>query len=185
MAPSRRVHDRAILDALEAIGPETFEGDVWRITRKGRDALRGSSAHGRWSPEGEFEVLYTSLMRDGALAEMGFRLTLEPVWPSRFEHELHEISARSPRTLYIADLVALGALGVDTARYEGFDHVATQAIAAAAHFLEFDGLKVPSARAACANLVLFMDRLSGMRLAVRSSEPVDWAAWRKNVRPNL
>ena len=45
-------------------------------------------------------------------------------------------------------------------RYEIFDYQATQAIAAAAHFLEFDGLKVPSARAPCSNLVFFTDRLA-------------------------
>jgi hypothetical protein len=61
MAGGRRIHDRGILDALEAIDPEPFKGEVWRAARKGRDALRGSTAHGRWSPSGEFEVLYTSL----------------------------------------------------------------------------------------------------------------------------
>jgi hypothetical protein len=126
-------------------------------------------------------VLYTSLVRDGALSEIGFRLSLEPVWPSRLEHEIHRIEAQSPRTLHIADLTALSVLGVDVARYENFDYQVTQAIAAAAHFLEFDGLKVPSARAACSNLVLFLDRLSeGVGLEQRSSEPVDWALWRKS-----
>ena len=86
MAASGRVHDRAILDALEAIDPVLFEGEVWRITRKGRDATRGSAAYGRWSPGALFEVLYTSLEREGALAEIGYRLSLEPVWPSRLAH---------------------------------------------------------------------------------------------------
>ena len=36
-----------------------------------------------------------------------------------------------------------------------------QAIAAAAHFLEFDGLIVPSARAPVLNLVLFLDQVVG------------------------
>jgi hypothetical protein len=43
----RPVHDRAILDALDAIDPEPFAGEVWRVTRKGRDPLRGSTANGR------------------------------------------------------------------------------------------------------------------------------------------
>jgi hypothetical protein len=64
MIGRRSVHDRSILDALEAIDPERFAGEVWRVARKGRDALRGSAANGRWSPSsGEFEVLYTSLER--------------------------------------------------------------------------------------------------------------------------
>lgn len=168
-----------MLDALDAIAPTSFEGDVWRIARQGRDALRGSTAQGRWGPDGAFEVLYTSLERDGALAEIGYRLTLEPVWPSRLAHELHRIAALADRTLRFADISALQPLGVDPARYESLDYAATQAIAAAAHFLEFDGLLVPSARAPCLNLVIFLDRLGpSCRLGVRESSAVDWDAWR-------
>jgi hypothetical protein len=174
------VHDRALLDALEAIDARSFEGEVWRITRKGREPLRGSSADGRWSPAGEFEVLYTSLQKEGALAEIGYRLSLEPVWPSRIEHELHRIDVKTERTLKLADLAALSALGVDTARYETFDYLETQAIAAAAHFLEFDGLIVPSARFATHNLVIFLDRItSDVTINVRSTERVDWTSWRR------
>jgi RES domain-containing protein len=174
------VHDRALLDALLAMTPVPFAGEVWRITRKGRDALRGSSAHGRWSPAGEIEVLYTSLERDGALAEIGYRLSLEPVWPSRLAHEIHAIDAATERTLRFADLAGLEPLGVDPARYASLDYGATQAIAAAAHFLELDGLLVPSARAPCANLVVFLDRVAGgARLEVTGTASVDWDAWRK------
>jgi hypothetical protein len=184
MAGPKRVHDRAILDALDAIDPKPFEGEVWRVTRKDREALRGSSTHGRWSPNGEFEVLYTSLERDGALAEIGYRLSLEPVWPSRLQHEIHRIEVRTKRTLHIVDLAALQSLGVDIAKYQGFDYEATQAITAAAHFLAFDGLLVPSARANCTNLVLFLERVSEYGdLVVRQSESVDWAAWRKGQKP--
>ena len=50
------VHDRGILDALEVIDPEPFAGEVWRVTRKGRDPVRGTAANGPWSPSGgEFE----------------------------------------------------------------------------------------------------------------------------------
>jgi RES domain-containing protein len=179
MTGFERVHDRAILDALESLSSEKFTGELWRVTRKGRDALRGSSAKGRWSPVGEFEVLYTSLEREGALAEIGYRLSLEPVWPSQLQHEIHSIDAHTERTLRFADLAQLAPLGVDVARYESFDYTACQAIAAAAYFLEFDGLIVPSARAPCSNVVVFMDRMTdNNRLDVRTSEAVDWASWR-------
>ena len=184
MADLRRVHDRVILDALDAIEPKPFEGEVWRITRKDWEPLRGSSTHGRWSPNGEFEVLYTSLERDGALAEIGYRLSLEPVWPSRIQHEIHRIKARTEKTLYLADLIALQPLGVDTMKYQSFDYEATQAITSAAHFLTFDGLLVPSARAPCSNIVIFLDRIiEHGSLEVRESKPVDWAAWRKGRNP--
>jgi RES domain-containing protein len=184
MAALRRVHDRVILDALDAIDPKPFEGEVWRVARKQREPLRGSSTHGRWSPNGEFEVLYTSLERDGALAEIGYRLSLEPVWPSRIQHEIHRIKVRTERTLHLLDLAALQSLGVDTTKYQSFDYEATQAITAAAHFLAFDGLLAPSARAPCCNLVIFLDRVAEYgRLEVRESQSVDWTAWKKVRNP--
>ncbi len=175
-----RQHDRETLDALESRPSEAFSGETWRVTVKGRDALRPSIAGGRWSPPGEFEVLYTSLTRAGALAEIGYRLSLEPVWPSRLEHEVHRIAARTKNTLRFADIGSLSELGVDARRYASFDYAVTQAIAAAAFFLDFDGLIVPSARSQQAlNLVVFTEKLDVSEgLNVEASEPVDWSAWR-------
>jgi hypothetical protein len=179
-----RVHDRAVLDALEAAPSEPFGGDAWRVTRKGRDPLRGSPALGRWGAGDEFEVLYTSLERDGALAEIGYRLSLEPVWPSLLKHEVHRLEIQTHRTLRFATLASLTALGVDVNHYESFDYSASQAIAAAAHFLDFDGLMVPSARFPCLNLVLFLERLApDGGIKVRETDSVDWSAWRKSRSP--
>ncbi|SRR6266851_5186202 len=175
-----RIHDRVVLDALAALDPEPFRGGVWRVTRRGREPLQGAAASGRWSSSGEFEVLYTSLERDGALAEIGYRLSLEPVWPSRIEHEIHAIDVAAERVLRFVDTASLAPLGVDIARYRSFDYGATQSIAAAAHFLEFDGLVVPNARFDCANLVIFVERAPGLMLI--ESQPVDWEAWRKRRR---
>jgi hypothetical protein len=48
----------------------------------------------------------------------------------------------------------------------------------------FDGLLVPSARAPCSNLVIFLDSIADYgRLEVRESKPVDWNAWRLNRKP--
>jgi len=183
MSSGGRVHDRSVLDALEKLDPEPFDSDVWRVARKGRDPLRGSSANGRWGAPGELEVLYTSEQRDGALAEVGFRLSLEPVWPSLIRHQIHVLAVRAERTLRLVDMRELANLGVDISRYETFEYGATQAIAAAAHFLEFDGMLVPSARFACTNLVLFTDRVSHAgNLQLVSSEDVDWSDWRRTNR---
>jgi hypothetical protein len=179
MGARERVHDRLILDALEAIGSEPFEHDVWRVARKGRNPIRGGSANGRWSPASEFKVLYTSLVREGAVAEVGYRLSLEPIWPSRFEHQAHQLDLKLKRALHFADLSKLEPLGVDINRYESFEYTSTQAIASAAHFLAFDGLIVPSARYDCRNAVIFLDRLDGEGLEVMNTELVDWSAWRK------
>jgi hypothetical protein len=180
MARSGRIHDRAILDALEALDPAPFSGKVWRVTRKGREPVRGAAAEGRWGASGEFEVLYTSLERDGALAEIGYRLSLEPVWPSRIEHEIHAISVEADRVLRFADIASLAPFGVDVARYRTFDYAATQAMAAAANFLEFHGLIVPNARFDCTNLVLFVEQAPIVTLI--ETQPVNWDRWRKRYR---
>ncbi len=161
------------------MAPVSFDASVWRITRAGRDPIRGSAANGRWTPDDGAEVLYTSVERDGALAEIGFRLALEPVWPSRVRHEIHEIKVRTTQTLRVADVGGLAAFGVDIVRYASFDYTATQALAAAAHFMAFDGLLVPSARHRSHNLVIFMDTDAAASLERLNTESVDWAAWRR------
>ena len=176
-----RVHDRAILDILEGLETEAIEMTVWRVIRKGRDPLRGAVANGRWNATGEFEVLYTSLEREGAVAEVGYRLSLEPVWPSLIEHEIHTLKVKTERTLRFESLEELQKLGINTSRYESFEYNESQATAAAAHFLEFDALMVPSARFECSNLVLFLDRAVALPQLVHTEE-VDWATWRKRVR---
>lgn len=175
-----RRHERAILDALEEMEPEVFSGVVWRVTGAGRSALRGSTAEGRWSPADEFEVLYTSLEPAGALAEIGHRLSLEPVWPSRLQHQIHQIAARTERSLRFQDVQALAPFGVDAARYGSYDYAATQALASAARFLEFDSLIVPSARSPALHLVLFLEELlEPGALTLLGTEEVDWEVWRR------
>lgn len=173
----RRARDLQLLDALDALTPVPFEGPVWRIVRQGRDPTQGYPAGGRWDP-GQFEVLYTALAREGALAEIHFHLSRQPVFPSRLVSVLHRLSVRTKRSLKLADMTALERLGVDTARFGELDYRRSQEIGDAAFFLGFDGLIVPSARWACQNLVLFTERLEGTAIAVEESEVVDWGAWR-------
>ncbi len=181
-AGRHRAHDRDVLDALEAIGVVPFSGRAWRITRNDRDPTRGSTANGRWGPPNEFEVLYTSLERDGALAEIGHRLSLEPIWPSQLVHKIHELAIHTERAAQL-DMQKLERLGGDTARYESYDYSATQAIAAAARFLGLDALIVPNARHPSSNLVGLLDNLDpGRAIEVLASEIVDWSDWRREVR---
>ena len=167
-----RSHDRALLDALEALEPETFSGEVWRVTGRRRDPLRGSAAPGRWTPPRAFEVLNTSLEREGALAEISYRLSLEPTWPSHAEHDLHRIAAATRRTPRFANVAALVPFGVEAARYGSFGYAAT-------HFLEHDALIAPSARSPALHAVIVLEHIGeGGALTVLDTEPVDWAAWR-------
>jgi hypothetical protein len=75
--------------------------------------------------------------------------------------------------LRFIEVSGLTSFGVDVVRYESFDYAATQALAAAAHFMEFDGLLVPSARHGSHNLIVFMDRDGAASLESLSTEVVD------------
>jgi RES domain len=89
---------------------------------------------------------------------------------------VHLTEVETERTPRFANLESLAPLGVEIARYHTFEYQATQAIAAAAYFLEFDSLIVPSARFHCPNLVIFTERATG--LVLKNSQAVDWDTWR-------
>ncbi len=183
MAGGRQARDVDLLDALEALDAEPFDGEVWRIVREGRDPLQGYPAGARWDPPGEFDVLYTSCEPDGARAEIFFHLNRAPVFPSRTIYLLHTLRAHTRKTLRLADTGALATLNIDTEHYADLDYTRMQAIGDAAHFLGFDGLLVPSARWECLNLVLFVDRIDANGgLVAGKSETVDWRAWRDRPR---
>lgn len=174
----RRARDLALLDALDTHAGVAFEGDAWRIVREERDALQGHASKARWDP-GTFDVLYLSLEREGALAEVHFHLSRQPVFPSKMRSVLHRIAVRTRRTLKLADLAAVEALGIAAETFSALDYTRSQEIADAAEFLGFDGIIAPSARWPCQNLVLFMDRFEKGDLLVVESEKVDWAMWRE------
>ena len=173
----RRARDIELLDSLDAQPRVSFEGDVWRIARSGRDVLGGFPSKARWDP-GTFDVLYTSLEREGALEEIHFHLSRQPVFPSKLQSVLYRISVRTRQTLKLADLSALETLGIATERYGDLSYERSQEIADAAFFLGFDGILAPSARWRYQNLILFMDRIDPEGLEVLQSDPVDWDAWR-------
>jgi RES domain-containing protein len=174
----RRARDPALLDALDAHRGVSFEGEVWRIVREERDVLQGYPAGGRWDP-GRFDVLYTSLAREGALEEIHFHLSRQPVFPTQVRSVLHRIDVRTRRTLRLADFAAISELGVSGEAYTGLAYGRTQEIGDAAAFLGFDGIIAPSARWPCQNLVIFTDRFGLDDLHVIESEPVDWKVWRE------
>lgn len=182
----RRARDLGLLDALDAHQGVSFEGEVWRIVREEREPLEGYAAGARWDP-GTFDVLYTSLEREGSLEEIHFHLSRQPVFPSKIRSVLHRISVRTQRTLRIADLAALKVLGVSPETYGSLSYERTQEIGDAASFLGFDGILAPSARWPCQNLVIFTEHFTPADLTLVASEPVDWADWsgRRNAERKL
>ncbi len=170
------IHDPDLLDQLETLPKETFNGEVFRGTRQSLDPLASSFSGGRWMRRDGAGVLYTSLERDGALAEISFhwgQLAPRPTKPVM----LHTLRVVAHRTLKLvrSDLETLGL--AETA-YVGVNMPRTQEIGAAIEFLGCDGLIAPCARWACDNLILFPDRMGiDATLEVVSSVTVDWVTW--------
>lgn len=184
---AKAARDLALLDAIEAFPRLPFGGDVWRVVRDGRDPTLGSPSNSRWC-NSSFDVLYTAMERDGAIAEVHAFLSLQPVFPSKMTWRAHRLSVAASETLKLADMPTLAKLGVDTARYTDRDYRRTQEIADAAYFLGFDGLLAPSARWPTTNVMLFTARIAPDRIDCVESEAnaVDWTAFRSRTgRPRL
>lgn len=193
MARPTKRRDNQLIDAIEAIPPTPFSGNVWRVVREGRDPLDCSRSGGRWD-DGSFDVLYTSLEREGALAEMYFHLKRgQPIFPTRVHYELYELALAMDATLKLLNLEDLARLGVASEGYgrlsyqdKAAEYPRTQDIAEVAHFLEFDGLLVPSARWNCMNAVVFCERSPpDQREVLASHGLIDWTGWEKTASGNL
>jgi RES domain-containing protein len=180
--PPRARHDRELLDALEALPSGPFTGEAWRVVRAGRDPWQGSVAAARWNPAGTVEALYTSLDRDGALAEVHYHLSLAPVFPS-VEFNIYKLAVALRRVIRFDSVPALAGLGVAETDFRKRDYARSQAIGAAAHFLSCDGLIVPNARRPCLNLVIFLDMLDpNVEQRIVDEHPVDWRKWLEEQR---
>lgn len=138
--------------------------------------------------DGTFDVLYTSTMADGALAEMYFHLGRgQPVFPSRVAYRLFKLEIALAACVTIVDVGALEALGVKTGTFGRLsyeerqgEYPRTQEVGEASHFHGRDGLLVPSARSSHLNLVVLCDRAGPAAVeVVRDHGVIDWASWRK------
>lgn len=170
------IHDPDLVYRLDRLPKDTFEGVVFRGTRQSLDPLASSYSGGRWMRHDGAGVLYTSLAREGALAEISFhwgQLIPLPTKPVK----LHTLRVLAHRTLKLVR-TDLAALGVPEPAYGGINMARTQEIGAAIEFLGCDGLIAPCARWTCDNLILFPDRMGvDATLEVVTSETVDWVTW--------
>lgn len=185
MADGQRVHDDRLLDALDELEGQAFDGTIWRVVREGRSVLDGSRGAGRWNPS-HLSVLYSAKEADGAIAEINFHLSRgQSVFPSKMRHSLYELKITTDRTLILANMADLVALGVEEIKYKQMLYSRTQDIAAAAAFMGFNGIVSPSARFNCENLVLFLDSFNLENIETISEVSINWTDWRaKNRSPS-
>jgi hypothetical protein len=177
------IHDPDLLTKLSLLKNHRFDGFVYRATSLNADPLASSISGGRWSlsPDnhpGNY-VLYTSLEKNGAIAEVvSFLMNLNPL-PGPRKIKISKIQVSTGKTVQL-DHSSLRELGVDLSRYGERDYLITQRIGAALVFLGVDGLIAPSARWTCDNLVIFSDNHKiSEDLKVVESEEVEWLGWAK------
>ena len=164
--PFRGVRDQSLLDALESVPAERFQGNVWRSVRVGQDPLVCRRPGGRWD-DGTFDVLYTSETVEGAIAERRFHLYQgQPFPPSKVRYELFELRVSLKAVMRFASLQALEQVGLRMAGYGQLSYVErereyprSQEVAEACAFLGADGLRIPSARDVNqGNLIVFCEQ---------------------------
>ena len=186
MVGSRSARDSTLIDALEESEVEPFEGFLWRIVQDGKDPCLCRNPGGRWDDR-TFDVLYTTSEPDGAIAEMYFHLSRgQPVIPSRIRYRLFKLSVTLLELLRLPTLDHLAALELDISSFGQLsyqdkhrEYPRTQDIAETAHFLEYDGILVPSARWDCANVVIFCDSMPIGALDVADDHGIiNWQTWR-------
>lgn len=100
------IHDQDLVDRLSRLHTERFEGEVFRATRIGADPTAASISGGRWAPPPQGDpgvyVLYTSLDRDGALAEVAsFLAELTPI-PGPRPIKVTRLAVSTARTMCLA-----------------------------------------------------------------------------------
>jgi len=177
------IHDQALVDQLSALPVERFDGEVFRAAGVSADPSAFSVNGGRWAPAArdgtDVPILYTSLERDGALAEVVSYLVLLTPLPASRPLKVSRLGVSTAKTLRLAR-GDLKALGVDPAQYGERDYSATQNIGAALAFLGLDGLIAPSARWNCDNLMIYQTNHLAERLEVIGEELVDWGEWGRN-----
>ena len=147
--------EKALVDRLQRLAPAPWQGIVYRHMLGDREPLLPNTRGARWNPPG-VDTLYTSLERATALAEGDHLIAMQPV-PLRVKRVLHRIRVTLRSVLDLSEATLLRELGVDERALADPDHSACRTVGHAVHWLEHDGLIIPSARANGRNLVVFVN----------------------------
>ncbi|MEX2648820.1 MAG: RES family NAD+ phosphorylase [Alphaproteobacteria bacterium] len=175
-------YDPDLADRLGAFPTDRFKGEVFRATRKSADPVAPSLSGGRWArPQSTDDpgtsVLYTSMERDGAMAEVASVLADQSPVPGSLTIKVTRLAVTTSRTFRLVS-ASLAALGVDMSRYGERDYARTQEIGSTLAWLGLDGLIAPSARWTCESLMIFTDN-HNLREKLESigEEFVEWRQW--------
>lgn len=167
------LYDQDLLDALESLEAQSWEGEAWRFVLGDTDPFQPNTRGARWNPP-DTATLYTSLERATVLAELDHVRYLQTPVLRRGLFVLHTIRTRVTKMIDLTDRALLGTLGVGEAELSSDDQTACRRVGGAAAWLGHDGILVPSARAGGANLVVFVNaQQPDLPLELMASEPLD------------
>lgn len=147
------IHRPELLDALQHAHAGPLDLTAWRHMFGGNPPDKENTAGARWNPSG-VAAIYLSLTRDGAIAEGDHAIAVQPFRP-RARRYVYPIAVTLSDALDLRDETSLANVGLSLAEIGSDDLSACQEVGAAADWLECDGLLVPSARSASANLVIY------------------------------
>lgn len=147
-------HDPALLDALESLLSQAWQGRVWRHMFNDNAPERVNLGGARWNPPA-VGAIYTALDRETAIAEGQHAIDVQPrrIFRRRVLYEL-QVDVND-----VVDLTAPGALqsvGLSLADVANDDPSACQAVGGAASWLGRGGLLVPSARSDGHNMAILL-----------------------------
>lgn len=150
------VFDRETIQALEQFAPTPWEGVVFRHMFASFPPERENVRGARWNPP-QIPAIYTSLIRETAIAEADYYINLQPIRP-RARRIVYRIQITLNSVLDLSDLPTLSTIGLNEESLASIDHSDCQRVGGAVEWLGHDGLLIPSARTDGANLVVFPNR---------------------------
>ena len=160
---------------------EHYHGTVYRQCHPDHadlDATVRASVHHpfRFNPAGEFGVLYVSLSKRTARAELEKQARQLGVSLSRFRPRVMlQITADLRRVLDLGDVRARVAFGVTLAELASDDYSACHQVARLARTRSYEAIRYPSATGDGENLAIFLDRLdaqSSVEIVAREIFPL-------------
>ena len=166
------VYPPELLDRLQAITPTPWSGQAFRHMFGDYPPDAENTRGARWNPQG-VAAIYTSLTRDGAHAEAEHQIAVQPI-PPRARRTIYTLESSLTSVLDLTDAERLLDLGIGPAELTADDMIACRQLGGAVHWLERDGLLLPSARSPSTNLVIFpANRPADARFDIIGAEPVN------------
>jgi len=148
------VHDPALLDALERLDTEHWQGRVFRHMLGSASPELANVRGARWNPPGT-SALYTSLAEATAKAEGDHLIAMQPV-PPRAPRTIFELEIAIANLLDLTDAARLAAIGITEGDLDSIPWEPCQRVGGAVAWLGHDGMLIPSVRGSGgSNLVIF------------------------------